>query len=206
MIRWRFLKFALIAADFDIVIITIRLKPFWGEWKCPGGVCSKFAAPWARALVASAVLPLIATTTADVPSAHIRPIPAFVSQPVPKPASKLDPRIDRLERFFKIYHCPAPHHTSEYLRAADGYGLDYRLLPAVSIRETLCGKATRQENNHWGFHRQSFPSVQVGIEFLARRLSQHRFYKGKTLQDKLFAYNPLPAYPEEVKRIMRQIE
>jgi hypothetical protein len=121
-------------------------------------------------------------------------------------ASKLDPRIDRLERFFRVYHCPLPHHTSEYLRAADDYGLDYRLLPAVSIRETLCGKATRRENNHWGFHQESFPSIEVGIDFLARRLSQHRLYKGKTIHDKLFAYNPLPAYPEEVKRIMLQIE
>jgi hypothetical protein len=188
------------------VIVTLRLKPFWRDWNRPGSVYGKFAAPWARGLVAFAALPLIATTTADVPSARLISIPVFVSQPAPMAASKLDPRIDRLERFFRVYHCPSPHHTSEYLRAADDYGLDYRLLPAVSIRETLCGKATRRENNHWGFHQESFPSIEVGIDFLARRLSQHRLYKGKTIHDKLFAYNPLPAYPEEVKRIMLQIE
>jgi len=64
--------------------------------------------------------------------------------------SRPDPRIARLEKFFESYHCPAPHHTSEYLRAADSYRLDYRLLPAVSIRETLCGRTEKQQHNAWG--------------------------------------------------------
>ncbi len=118
-----------------------------------------------------------------------------------------DPRIARLERFFHVYHCPAPYHVSDYLRAADDYQLDYRLLPAISIRETLCGVEETQ-NNLWGFRngQVGFPSVEDGIEFLAHRLAEHVYYKGKTLQQKLFTYNPLPAYPGEVTRIMSQIE
>ncbi len=93
------------------------------------------AAPWTRPFAAAAAgLVFISTHTADVPAATFKP----------------DPRIGRLEKFFKIYHCPAPHSTFEYLRAADGYGLDYRLLPAVSIRETQCGVTERQRNNRWG--------------------------------------------------------
>jgi hypothetical protein len=154
---------------------------------------------WARLLGAAAAgLVLIASNTADVPVARVGATPAFASRP--------DPRIARLERFFRIYHCPAPLHTNTYLRAADGYGLDYRLLPAVSIRETLCGVSARRLNNRWGYHTEEFPSIEAGIDFLARRLTQHPLYKGKTLQGILFTYNPLPAYPEEVRRIMRQIE
>ena len=83
----------------------------------------------------------------------------------------------------------------------------HRLLPAVSIRETLCGVADMQ-NNLWGYHpgRQTFPSVSVGIDYVARQLAQNPFYKGKPLQEKLFTYNPRPAYPDEIRRIMRQIE
>ncbi len=119
-----------------------------------------------------------------------------------------DQRFARLEKFFKYYRCEAPYHTSDYLHAADAYGLDYRVLPAISIRETGCGKAAKPENNLWGFHpgRQSFSSVGAGIEFLARRVMQHPAYRGKTLHEKLFTYNPLPSYPGEVERIMRQIE
>jgi hypothetical protein len=134
------------------------------------------------------------------------PSPTLASDSISTVAPQPDPRIGRLNGFFKSFHCPAPYHASEYVRAADRYGLDYRLLPAVSIRETLCGKAERHPNNPWGFHQESFPSIAAGIDFLARRLTQHPYYKGKTILEKLFTYNPKPAYPGEIDRIMRKIE
>jgi hypothetical protein len=151
----------------------------------------------ARSLVGIAAgLAVSAVATADAPANWLEQI------------NHPDPRVARLERFFKYYGCDAPFHTFDYLRAADAYGLDYRLLPAISIRETCCGKGAQQENNFWGFHpgHQSFPSVPEGIDFIAQRVTQHPAYKGKSLDGKLFTYNPLPAYPGEVKRIMRQIE
>jgi len=118
-----------------------------------------------------------------------------------------DPRIGRLERFFRRYNCPAPHYVSEYLRAADRFGLDYRLLPALSVRETQCGR-TEVRHNRWGYHsgRQGFASIEAGIEFVARVLSQSRLYRDKPLHKKLFIYNPRPAYPGEVDALMHQIE
>jgi len=154
---------------------------------------------WSRiaAAVGAALagLTFSATTTADIPADRI-------------PFSKSDPRAARLEHFFKTYHCPTPYPTFEYLRAADGYGLDYRLLPAVSIRETSCGRAERQQHNAWGYHpgHQEFPSVASGISFVAQRLAEHPLYKGKTMKEKLLTYNPRPAYPGEIDHIMRQIE
>jgi hypothetical protein len=169
-----------------VVILRIRLKtPRFKRWQYS----------WA----AAACLALCASSTADMPAAP--------RQAATHPDSRADPRAARLERFFHIYHCPAPYHVSEYLRAADDYGLDYRLLPAVSIRETTCGVA-ETENNRWGFHNglAGFSSIEAGIDFMAHRLAEHPYYKGKTLQQKLFTYNPLAAYPDEVTRIMRQIE
>jgi hypothetical protein len=118
-----------------------------------------------------------------------------------------DPRAARLEQFFRRYRCPAPQHINEYLRAADGYGLDYRLLPALSIRETHCGlEETR--NNRWGYHPggQGFVSVAVGIDYVARQLAESPTYRGKSLRDKLFTYNPRLPYPGEVQRIMGEVE
>jgi hypothetical protein len=119
-----------------------------------------------------------------------------------------DPRVPLLERFFEHYNCPAPYHVSDYLRASDGYDLDYRMLPAISVRESRCGVSEQSVNNFWGYHpdRQSFPSVEEGIDYVARQLAQNPYYRGKSLVEKLFVYNPRPAYPEEVQRIMRQIE
>ena len=193
------------AVDYELVVVTLRLTPCWAA-RCliagynflqSRGKRTMRAVFWARAFgTVAAGLVLSAATTADIPAARIKPIAAT------------DPRVPRLEKFFRYYHCATPYPTSDYLHAADRYGLDYRLLPAISIRETACGVGQQRENNHWGYHadQQSFPSVAEGIDFLSRRLTEHPFYRGKTLQDKLFAYNPRAAYPDEVKRIMRQID
>jgi hypothetical protein len=180
------------------MLVTIRLRPGWAS-RC---LTVLGQPPRVDILVRSLAtvglgFALCADTTADVPPP--RPIPFAVRKP--------DPRAGGLEKFFKLYGCPAPHHVAEYLRAADSYGLDYRLLPAISVRETLCG-VHAWENNRWGYHphEQSFPSVEVGIDFVARVLKEGYFYKEKTLEEKLLMYNHRPAYTDEVKAIMRQIE
>jgi len=143
---------------------------------------------------------MLCSATADVSPALRHPIPQMIAKP--------DLRAAHLERFFTAYHCPAPFHIDEYLRAADDYGLDYRLLPAVSIRESLCGVKESDENNFWGYHpgRQSFSSVGEGIDYVSRQLAEGFYYKDKTLEGKLYVYNPRPKYPSEVRYIMLQIE
>jgi hypothetical protein len=176
------------------VVVTIRVKPRWAA----SGLAAAGRFPLfflTRSFgVAGLCVALFAHTITDVPV--LKPLPA-----------RIDPRAARLEKFFELYACPAPHYVGEYLKAADEHGLDYRLLPAVSIRETQCGQA-QWENNRWGYHPglQRFPSVLVGIDFMAWVLVEGEYYKGKTLEQKLLMYNHRPAYTDEVKGIMRQIE
>jgi hypothetical protein len=118
-----------------------------------------------------------------------------------------DPRVVRLEAFFKTYDCPGPFHVREYLRAADSHSLDYRLLPAISLVESTCGAFERM-NNRWGWDsvQSGFPSVPAGIDFITEQLAENPRYKGKTVKEKLFTYNPYPQYVRQVERLMRQIE
>lgn len=118
-----------------------------------------------------------------------------------------DPRSARLEAFFKAYGCPAPLHVNEYLRAADSHALDYRLLPAISLVESTCGTFQRM-NNHWGWDsaQSGFSSVPAGIEFVTSQLAESPPYKGKTVKEKLFTYNPYRQYVRQVERLMQQIE
>jgi hypothetical protein len=148
---------------------------------------------WMRTVGTATGLAFVVNSSANVPEKNLKLLP--------------DARFAKLERFFRIYNCPAPQHIMAYLTAADRYALDYRLLPALSIRETQCGRQERQ-NNRWGYHsgRQAFASIEAGIDFVAQQLSLNRLYRGKTVQEKLFIYNPLPSYPEEVKRIMQQVK
>jgi hypothetical protein len=146
-----------------------------------------------------------ATVTADADlTGDTRPT-FELSAPVAR--SLTEPRSARLARFFRLYRCPEPMYISEYLRIADENRLDYRLLPAISIRETQCG-VHENRNNRLGYHPEeaSFPTVLAGIEFIGKRLAEHPYYRGKDIAAKLFRYNPMPAYPDEVQRIMHQIE
>jgi len=125
---------------------------------------------------------------------------------LPLPGSN-DPRGARLEAFFRSYGCPAPLHVKDYLRAADSHALDYRILPAISLVESTCG-AFEKMNNRWGWDsaQSGFPSVPEGIEFITTQLAEGPPYKGKTLKEKLFTYNPYPQYVRQVERLMQQIE
>jgi len=123
------------------------------------------------------------------------------------PPESHDPRGARLEAFFKTYGCPAPLHVNDYLRAADSHALDYRILPAISLVESTCG-AFEKMNNRWGWDsaQSGFPSVPAGIEFISSQLADGQPYRGKTVKEKLFTYNPYPQYVRQVEKLMRQIE
>jgi len=118
-----------------------------------------------------------------------------------------DDRHEKLENFFQSFGCPSPHHVAEYVRSADANAIDYRLLPVISVLESTCGIYQRL-NNRWGWDsaRRGFASFRAGLEYIARQLSQGRYYKDKTLEEKIHMYNPRPQYAREVKRLMRKID
>jgi hypothetical protein len=122
-------------------------------------------------------------------------------------ADTMDSRTVKLRSFFKAHQCPQPFHAEEYVRAADMYSIDYRLLPAVSVRESTCGVYQRL-NNFWGWDsaRTGFTSVTRGIHFILRQLAWGRFYRGKSVDQKLRVYNPRPEYAKEVRELMREID
>jgi hypothetical protein len=118
-----------------------------------------------------------------------------------------DVRYDRLESFFQSFGCPTPHYVNEYLGAADSYAIDYRLLPAISVLESTCGIYQRL-NNRWGWDsaRKGFSSFRAGLQYIARQLSEGRFYKNKPLEEKVRMYNPNPQYARQVRKLMLKID
>ena len=131
---------------------------------------------------------------------------ASVSSADTKPALS-DDRASKLEAFFHSYNCPAPFLAAEYVAAADANSIDYRLLPAVSVRESTCGRHARF-NNRWGWNsaKSGFATLVHGIHFIARELASGKYYRGKSLEGKLRMYNPNPAYPREIRKLMQEIE
>jgi hypothetical protein len=130
-----------------------------------------------------------------------------VARAASAPAQPPDERRQKLQAFFQSYRCPAPYHVEDYLKEADKNAIDYRLLPAISVRESTCGRHSRL-NNHWGWDsaRSGFSSVRAGIRYLAQTLARGSRYKDKTVDGKLKVYNPKVQYAAEVKRLMQEIE
>jgi hypothetical protein len=97
--------------------------------------------------------------------------------------------------------------VNEYLGAADSYAIDYRLLPAISVLESTCGEYQRL-NNHWGWDsaRKGFSSVRAGLQYIARQLAEGRFYRNKSLEEKVRMYNPNPQYARQVRKLMLKID
>lgn len=125
-------------------------------------------------------------------------------------APSADPRIAALTAFFTKYKCPELSFDliPDYLNAADKNNLNYRILPAISVQESSCGRHYPVlTNNLWGWDsaRTSFPSLREGLNFVAERLANGYYYKGKTLDQILHAYNPNALYAPKIKALTKEI-
>lgn len=94
-----------------------------------------------------------------------------------------DVRIEIVRQFFAKYQSPLESYSQNVITAADAYGLDYRLIPAIAMQESLlCKKAPPGSKNCWGFgvyggKVTKFDSYEQGINLVTRTLAKE--YKEK---------------------------
>lgn len=125
---------------------------------------------------------------------------------VTKIRKKFDLREVILRKFFNRTHCPAENYAGVFVAEADAHGLDWRLLPSLSIVESGGGKHAAGNNLFgWANGATSFSSISEAIHHVAAALSLGKSYRGKNLEGKLFAYNPRTDYKAMVTAIMQQI-
>jgi len=139
--------------------------------------------------------------------AGVLALPHLISVRQGKPLHMPDSRLQRLEHFFSKRHSPMMQSATELLAAADRNGLDWRLLPSISIVESGGGKAYRNNNVFgWLSGQRSFASIEAGIHFVADKLAHSRIYSGKETAEKLAAYNPVPGYQGRIEKVMAVLE
>lgn len=121
----------------------------------------------------------------------------------------VDPRPEKIDNYFKQRNMPLQGYGKKMVEVADKHGLDWRLLPAISIRESSGGKHMCANNPFgWGSCRITFDNLDQAIETVGYKLENLPVYKGKTTERKLYYYNGtvVPTYPQEVLDIMSKIE
>lgn len=122
------------------------------------------------------------------------------------PDYQSDPRLGRLKRFLQTARSPLSVFAEELLYAADLHGLDWRLLPSISLIESGGGKRCSGNNIFgWDSGRRVFSSVREAIHLVAGKLATSKLYKNKNRRSLLRTYNPHPGYPARVEALIERL-
>ena len=106
---------------------------------------------------------------------------------------------------------PLAPHAEMLVAVADEYGLDWRLLPALAMKEQGGGVGCGFNAYGWGNGGAScyrYGSYEESSRAVADGLMNLPYYAGKTLVNKLHTYNPPsvnPNYPYQVIALMEQM-
>jgi hypothetical protein len=133
----------------------------------------------------------------------------------------IDTRPAQIDKYFSDRNMPLEGYGELMVAVADEHDLDWRLLPAIAVREQSGGKVlphncpgtTKNYNAFgWGSGRICFTSFDEAIRTVGMKIgntdSALKYYKGKTTYAKLQTYNPpsvVKTYAEEVIAIMNAI-
>ena len=125
-------------------------------------------------------------------------------------------KADAIDTYFAKYDAPLKGYGMKFVIEAEKNNIDFRLLPAIAMRESTGGKqACKKVPNSvfgWGSCKISFESIDASIETVALSLGGNnpktaRHYEDKTTLQILRKYNSvIPNYPKEVARIMKMIQ
>ena len=112
-------------------------------------------------------------------------------------AKQLDPRAKVLANYFASKNSPFEYQAQDFVDAADKYGLDWKLVPAISGVESTFGKAAYGYNAWgWGIYGDQalgFNSWKDGIETVSAGLKTGYIDKGLTNPysiNKVYAASP----------------
>ena len=120
----------------------------------------------------------------------------------------------KIDAYFAKRKMPLEGYGEMMIRAGIENDLDWRLLPAIAIKESTGGKFACHSNPFgWGSCKIKFESFEKAIDVVSDNLggknpNTARYYKDKTTEEKLWNYNTsvIPTYTKEILEFMDLIE
>ena len=124
----------------------------------------------------------------------------------------------KIDAYYAKYNMPLEGYGMKMVLEAEEHGIDWRLMPAISVRESTGGihacKSVKNSVFGWGSCKIGFESMDKAIEVLAMNLGGDNpntavHYDNKSVREILQKYNPpkiVPRYADEVMAIMEKIE
>lgn len=137
-----------------------------------------------------------------VPSAQLTPLRSTSEQ--------LDPRAKALKKVFEKYNSPLAEVAYAYVKYADVYNIDWKLLPAISGLESSYGIHLMPGSHNaygWGGGRIYFDSWEEGIETISRSLRTRYYDRGADTVETIGPiYAESTTWVPRVNFIMNQFE
>ena len=155
---------------------------------------------------------VIAANQAIVPK-----VDQVVNPKVDAKAQILKAEAEAIDAYFDSHDMPLKGTGMKMATMADQNGLDWRLLPAIAVRESTGGKndCSKVDNNPFGWAscKVGFKTIDESIATVAVNLGGNNpktahHYDNQTVKGILHAYNPpsiVPRYAEQVMSIMNTI-
>lgn len=124
---------------------------------------------------------------------------------------KQDQRKTKLKSFLRAQNSPLAVHSDKFIEEADKYGIDWRLLPAISGIESSYGKRIIPNSFNaygWGGGKIRFASWEDSIEKVSKALAEKYYARGLNTPQKM---NPVycppnKAWAGKVLSVMQKIE
>jgi hypothetical protein len=171
------------------------------------------------------IVPMLATTlsmnafTAAIEKA-VTPTQASAQTPSAEEVelqATLEDRAAKIDAYYAKNDMPLEGYGMKMVLEAQKHDLDWRIIPAIAVRESTGGKHACKKATFnpfgWGSCKISFASYDKAIETLATNLAGKnpntaRAYGNKSTRGILESYNPpsvVPTYASEVMSIMSRI-
>ena len=88
-------------------------------------------------------------------------------------------KVENIRRYLAGRNAPLADYAEEFVRAADHYEIDYRIVAAISVIESGGGKHNFRPHNAWGWGRMSFNDWTEGIWTVSGGVSRY-YARGMT--------------------------
>jgi len=129
-------------------------------------------------------------------------------------------KAEAIDKYFASKNAPLEGYGMKFVEEAEKNGIDWRLLPAIAMRETTGGKFacknSKAQNNNFGWYscKRGFSSIDESIEYISMTLGGNNenakhYTSDMTSEQILKKYNPdsiVPGYSKQVIKIMTAID
>ena len=122
-----------------------------------------------------------------------------------------DNRVSKLRTFLQSYNSPLADFSSVFIKAADKYGIDWKLVPCISGVESTFGKAIPYNSYNaygWANGEYYFQSWEDSIEIVSRTLRANYYNRGVDTVEKIAPIYAPPSttWVRNVRFFMEKLE